>query len=206
MITLSAVTSVKTARERMVRGAVQLIRTQGVAGTGLREVVEVAEAPRGSLQHYFPDGKDQLVGEAIEWAADFAASRIPKFVAGMRSPSPSRLFAAMVDQWRTEFRRQGYAAGCPFVAAAADVAASNDALRIRLADALQHWLRPVADALRGMGVPSRRASSLATLMISALEGAIVLSRVQQSVAPLDTVVRELAPLLDAAVTAGGRAG
>lgn len=198
-----------TPRERMVRGAVQLIRTQGVAGTGLREVVAVAEAPRGSLQHYFPDGKDQLVGEAIDWAGEYAASRIPKILAGMRSPSPARLFTAMVDQWRTEFRERGYAAGCPLVATAADVAAGNDALRARLADALRRWQQPVAAALRGMGVPGRRAASLASLMISALEGGIVQARVQRSLAPLDVVVRELGPLLDAAVTkapGAGRAG
>jgi AcrR family transcriptional regulator len=187
----------------MVYSAVQLIRTQGVSATGLREVVEVADAPRGSLQHYFPDGKDQLVGEAIAWAGDFAGGRISRFLAGMRTPTPAKLFAAMADQWRTEFRTSGYGAGCPIVAATADVAASNERLRVAIADALARWQAPVVDALRGMGVPSRRAPALASLMISALEGAIVQARVQQSVVPLDIVVRELAPLLDSAVRKPG---
>src|SRR5262249_52667678 len=55
----------RTPRERMVFAAVQSIRERGVAGTALRDVVERAEAPRGSLQHYFPGGKDQLVAEAV---------------------------------------------------------------------------------------------------------------------------------------------
>jgi hypothetical protein len=41
-----------------------------------------------------------------------------------------------------------------------------------------------------------RARSLATLMISALEGAIMLARVRRDVGQLDTVVTELSPLLD----------
>ena len=53
-------------RERMIRAAEYLIRTKGVAGTGVREVVERAEAPWGSLRHYFPGGKDQLVAEAVQ--------------------------------------------------------------------------------------------------------------------------------------------
>jgi hypothetical protein len=121
----------------------------------------------------------------------------------MRTPTPAKLFATMADQWRTEFRTSGYGAGCPIVAATADVAASNERLRVAIADALARWQAPVVDALRGMGVPSRRAPALASLMISALEGAIVQARVQQSVVPLDIVVRELAPLLDSAVRKPG---
>src|SRR5690348_3534239 len=59
----------RTPRERMVRSAAVLIREHGLARTGMREIAEAADAPRGSLQHYFPDGKDQVVSEAIDWIA-----------------------------------------------------------------------------------------------------------------------------------------
>ena len=48
-----------------------------------------------------------------------------------------------------------------------------------------------------MGRPRRRAEALSTLMLCALEGAIVLARAQRDTAPLRLVARELAPLLDA---------
>jgi transcriptional regulator LmrA/YxaF-like protein len=50
-----------------------------------------------------------------------------------------------------------------------------------------------------MGLTRDRSRALATLMISALEGAIMWARVHRDVGPLDTVVAELAPLLDAHV-------
>ena len=53
-----------------------------------------------------------------------------------------------------------------------------------------------------MGVPARKATSLATVMISSLEGAILIARAEQDVRALRTVTRELAPLLDGALTAG----
>ena len=53
---------VRPPRERMVRSAAQLMRRKGVSGTGMREIVVDADAPRGSLQHYFPGGKEELVG------------------------------------------------------------------------------------------------------------------------------------------------
>jgi AcrR family transcriptional regulator len=186
-------------RERMVFSAAQLIRRNGVTATGMRDVAIHADAPRGSLQHYFPRGKEQLVNEAVDWAGRYAAGRIGKFVAASSRPSPSGLFAAMVRQWVDEFRTDGFAAGCPVAAATVDCADSVESTRAVVADAFASWRRPVAQALTEMGVPTRKATSLATLMISALEGAILIARAEQDVRALNTVARELGPLLDDAV-------
>lgn len=48
-----------------------------------------------------------------------------------------------------------------------------------------------------MGVPDERSEALATLMISTLEGAILMARAERDVRPLTTVASELGPLLDA---------
>lgn len=184
-------------RERMVYSCAQLVRERGVTGTGLREVVARAAAPRGSLQHYFPGGKDQLVREALGWSAGFAAEQVRRYVEGTPAPTPGGLLAALVDQWRADLTRRGFVAGCPLVAAAADVAAS-DALRDTVRDGFETWLAPVRDGLRRAGVPADRAGSLALVLISALEGAIVLARSRRDLAPLDAVERELRPLLDGA--------
>jgi AcrR family transcriptional regulator len=183
----------------MVRTAAQLIRTKGVSGTGLREVVEAAGAPRGSLQHYFPEGKDQLVSEALLWMGSVAARRVDRVLSKLAAPSASALFAGTVDLWRKEFVTLGFAGGCPLVAAAADVAATSDELRAVIARAFEGWVEPMTAALIQTGVPEERAGTLATLVISALEGAIILSRIRRDTGPLDAVEKELGPLLDAAI-------
>jgi AcrR family transcriptional regulator len=186
-------------RERMVFSAAQLIRRNGVTGTGLRDVVVHAQAPRGSLQHYFPGGKEQLVNEAVNWAGGYAGARVGRFLAAMSRPSPSKLFAAMARQWTDEFVAVGFGAGCPVAAATVDCAEGVDSTRQASAAAFADWRRPVARALVGMGVPARRAGSLATLMISALEGAILIARAERDVRSLRTVARELGPFLDGCV-------
>ncbi|MGW4566390.1 TetR/AcrR family transcriptional regulator [Streptomyces sp. NPDC004561] len=186
-------------RERMVFSAAQLIRRDGVAATGMREVAAHAGAPRGSLQHYFPGGKEQLVNEAVDWAGRYAGRRIARFVAGLPEPTPSGLFAAMVAQWTDEYGKDGFAAGCPVAAATVDCASAGGSTGEAVAAAFTTWRGPLAEALTGMGVPAARAESLATLMISALEGAILMARAERDVRPLTTVAGELGPLLDAAV-------
>ena len=189
-------------RERMVFSAAQLIRRDGVASTGMREVAAHAGAPRGSLQHYFPGGKEQLVNEAVGWAGRYAGRRVARFLAALDEPTPSALFAQMVRQWTDEYEADGFAGGCPVAAATIDCAESTASTREAASAAFATWTGPVAQALAAMGVPGRRAGDLATLMISSLEGALLIARAERDVRALTTVARELGPLLDAAVTTG----
>lgn len=187
-------------RERMVFSAAQLIRRDGVGATGMREVAAHARAPRGSLQHYFPGGKEQLVNEALAWAGRYAANRVTRFLAALPEPTPSALFGEMVRQWTDEYEAAGFAGGCPVAAATVDCAESVETTREAASAAFAAWNGAVADALTGMGVPPERAAPLATLMIGALEGAILIARAEQDVRALTSAARELGPLLDAAVS------
>ena len=184
-------------RERMVRSAAQLIRRKGVSGTGMREIVAAADAPRGSLQHYFPGGKEELVSDALLWMGGVAARRIQRSVKALKRPTPSALLAAIVEDWRTDLTNEDFSAGCPLVAAAADVAATSEHLRHVLQRAFDGWLEPLAEGLVGLGVPQERSDGLALVIISALEGAIILARIRRDLAPFDALVQELGPLLDA---------
>src|SRR5580693_9760387 len=109
-------------RERIVRSAAQLIRRKGVSGTGMREIVIEADAPRGSLQHYFPGGKEELVSDALLWMGDVAARRIRRCLDELQSRTPSALLASIVGTWRPDLASEQFSAGCPLVAAAADTA------------------------------------------------------------------------------------
>jgi AcrR family transcriptional regulator len=190
-------------RERMVRSAAQLIRRHGVSGTGMREIVIRADAPRGSLQYYFPNGKEELVGEALLWMGGVAARRVGRHLEQLQPATPSAFLAALVEDWRADLTAEDFTAGCPLVAAAADVAATSDELRRVLRQAFDGWQDPLTAGLVRLGVPVERAGGLALVVISALEGAIVMARVRRDLAPLDAIVAELGPLLDATAVRSG---
>jgi AcrR family transcriptional regulator len=184
-------------RDRMVRSAAQLIRRKGVSGTGMREIVTEADAPRGSLQHYFPGGKEELVSDALLWAGDMTAQLVRRNLRELESRTPSALLAAIVDRWRRDLTREKFSVGCPLVAAAADTAASSSQLRDVLRRAFDGWREPLSESLIELGVPVERSDNLALVIIAALEGAIILARVRRDVTPFDALVSELGPLLDA---------
>lgn len=187
-------------RARMVYSAAQLIRERGVTATGVRDVVERADAPRGSFQHYFPGGKDELVSEAVLWAGSFAADHVGEYGRTARRPTPSGLFAHLAAAWKKELAERDFARGCPVAASSADVSAAAGTPADAVRTALTRWESAITAELAGMGVPARRAARLSTLMLSTLEGAILLARVHRDVRPLSTVVADLGPVLDAAVS------
>jgi AcrR family transcriptional regulator len=180
----------------MVRSAAQLIRRKGVSGTGMREIVTEADAPRGSLQHYFPGGKEEIVSDALLWAGDMTAQLVRRNLRELKSRTPSALLAAIVDGWRRDLNREKFSVGCPLVAATADTAASSALLRDALRRAFDRWLEPLSESLIDLGVPVERSDNLALVIIATLEGAIILARVRRDVTPFDALVSELGPMLD----------
>jgi AcrR family transcriptional regulator len=183
----------RTPRERMVRSAAVLIREHGLARTGMREIAEAADAPRGSLQHYFPDGKDQVVSEAIDWVATQVTK--PLLDDGSGRPTPAtKVVREMFGRWRGVLESTDYLAGCAIVSTISD-AASNDRLRAKSAEAFAAWRRALADALQRGGAPKARADRLAVTAIAAMEGAMVLARADRSLTAYDAVAKEIERLV-----------
>jgi AcrR family transcriptional regulator len=175
-------------REKMVRGAAELLRQRGYSGTGFREVIEITGAPRGSIYHHFPDGKAQLAGEAVEYVGAIARDAIS---GPFEDADPIGALRTFVALWRRDFERSGYRAGCPIAAVAVENQDEAPQLLDAAASAFEQWRVAFADCLRRAGVAEGRSESLAVLVVSAVEGAIVLSRAERDSAPLLEVAGEL---------------
>ena len=174
------------ARARMVQSAATLIRERGIHGTGLREVVAHSGGPRGSLGRFFPGGKTQLVTEAIDVALADVFGDFERTL-GEAETFPEAI-SAIVTPWRRLLVDHDFALGCPLAATICD-AADNDSLRTHVSEAFAWWRASVADAYTRFGAPQADAEAHATVLMAALEGALILARAQRNIEPLDTVER-----------------
>lgn len=184
-------------RERTVRSAALLFRERGVGGTGLRDVVAHAQAPRGSLQHYFPGGKQELLAEAMGWMAERAARPLRASLDQEPAPDPSSVVGGLLDRFRELLNLTDFRGGCPIVAGVADASWDSPAVTDAARDAFATWLAPLEQALCRAGLPAARARRLAVLVVSAAEGAVVISRARRDMSALDDVQAELELLLQA---------
>jgi TetR/AcrR family transcriptional regulator, lmrAB and yxaGH operons repressor len=183
-----------TIRQQMIERTAVLLAKKGLQGTSFSEVLEASGAPRGSLYHHFPGGKDELVLAAVRLAGDQALAALDR-VSGQSAGDVARTFAAL---WRAVLSMSGFAAGCAVVAVT--VATDSPALLESAAEVFRDWRSRLGALLAQGGVPEDRAPALAAGLISGLEGAVILSRAERSFEPFDLVAGELLAVVDAAVT------
>lgn len=194
--TVEAARPAISTRERMVAGAADLLRRRGVAATSLRDVVRHTGTPRGSLAHHFPDGKAQLLEEAIVYARRHVSRQLQR---ALDELGPIEGLRAFAESWRRILESTAFEAGCPVMAVAIEQATDDSGKQLPTQRRLLHlareafddWAGLLEDSLRREDVPAARARSLATLVISSFEGAIGVCRADRSCAALDDVAYEL---------------
>lgn len=192
------------AKQRLLQAGETLFRRQGYSGSGLKELVQTAEAPWGSLYHYFPGGKEQLGAEVMAYAGERYGAVWEKLFVRGTDPVAS-VFHAFEQEARL-LESSDYRSGCPVGAVTLDVASSNDQVRLACDDAFRQWTKVIADHFAAAGLPPSRAEVLADFVMAAMEGAIVLSRAAKSPTALqrtgEVVRNALAAEFAAAQTAG----
>jgi TetR/AcrR family transcriptional repressor of lmrAB and yxaGH operons len=180
-------------RRRLIDAARTLVEAKGYHGTGLNEVLAVARAPRGSLYHHFPGGKDQLVGEALVVAGKEIDGIVEELAA--TAPTSRDLVLALLDGLADRMVAAGYAKGCPVATVALEVAATNDDLQLICGHIYAGWQRALAGALQADGHAAAEADELATTVLALIEGALVLARAGRSRIPIEQTSRRIAKLL-----------
>jgi AcrR family transcriptional regulator len=183
-------------RDRMIQSAALLFRENGYSGTGFRDVIEHSGAPRGSIYHHFPGGKEQLAAETMAWAAGVIERRIAR---AARSGDPIAALGIFVDSWREVLEDSNFRAGCPVVAVAAEADAGSAATDAAAA-AFTRWQDLIGRSLLDAGVSRTDARRLATTVVAAIEGAILLCRVRRDIRPLRDVHRALEATLRTAIS------
>ncbi|HEX8208305.1 MAG TPA: TetR/AcrR family transcriptional regulator [Solirubrobacteraceae bacterium] len=187
------------ARDRMIRTAAVLFREHGVQGTSFADVVERSGAPRGSIYHHFQGGKTELAEEATRWAGQYI---VASTAAALEEDDPVQAIRLLHADWAGQLRRTDFDAGCAIVAGALE-GAREPAVRAAADEAFAAWEKVLADAFRRRGIPAARARSIATLLIAAIEGAVVLARARRSTTPLERVGKELETVVALALAESG---
>lgn len=167
---------VPASRARMIEAAIVLMRAYGLTGAGINEVVRVSEAPKGSVYHHFPEGKRQLVTEAIRIYAERVARFIETAMAAKRVPREK--LRALFEAFARRAEEGGCRLSCAVGAVSLDLDESSDSLRDELAAALAGWREVIAGQI-GFA-DQRRARSFAGLVLTAIEGAYVRTRAEGS--------------------------
>ena len=161
-----------------------LIARKGVQGTSFSEIIEAADAPRGSLYHHFPGGKDELVLAAMDEASRLALAAI----ATARGQPADRVAQTFIAFWRTILNGSCFEAGCALLAVS--LGPDTDAQRERAGQLFKRFRKVLREMLVEGGVPPARAEGLAIALISTCEGAVAVARAEKSIKPFNLATAE----------------
>jgi TetR/AcrR family transcriptional repressor of lmrAB and yxaGH operons len=189
-----AVTETAEIRERMIEAGQSLFAQRGYSVT-LLDVMKAAGTPRGSIYYHLPQGKHELaVAVARKMAGDM--ERVVAYLSG-RHDDPVEFAEALVSYHTKRLIESGYQEGCPILGITVSQETSSEELSEAVADSFRRWIQAIARNLRDKGMGSRESQDVAATIVSAIEGALVVSRALQSRRPMDQLRGQISSLVAA---------
>ncbi|MGH8229266.1 MAG: TetR/AcrR family transcriptional regulator [Steroidobacteraceae bacterium] len=173
-------------RARIVQAAAELVAARGVAGTTLDDVMETSRTSKSQIYHYFAD-KDALMCAVVEAQSDHVLGFQAFCLSSVNSLEGLR-------QWRDQIVKLNRAThglgGCPIGSLASALADRSEEARRLLVKSFERWETYLAASLKTMqdhGVlsPHMHPGDLATAIVSALQGGLLLAQTTRSTRPLE---------------------
>ena len=167
---------------KTLAAAAKLFRQQGYHGTALHDILAAGGSPRGSLYFHFPKGKEEIGEAALTLAGEAVRQAIAH--AAETSENIDVFLTRVVRGMAADLERSDYKEGCPIATTALETAAQSDVLGAATRIAFQKWESEIGRGLLRFGLKSEEAALAATMVLSQLEGALLLARTYRSLAPM----------------------
>jgi len=196
------VTKGEQTRREIVRKSAPLFNQKGYEGTSLSDLMEATGLQKGGIYRHF-SGKEELATEAFDYSWGKAVSGRLDGVAEV--PDCVNRLKKMIENF-VELRAGLVPGGCPLMNTAVEADDGNAALRARAKKALQNWAVRLSK-ITTEGINKRQINrhidplKLSQLIIGSLEGALLISRLQNTDEPLRAIKQHLSEYLEQNVRA-----
>lgn len=164
-------------KEALIKVTAELLQQKGYFGTGISEVLKNTNAPKGSLYHHFPKGKDDLVNEALKLSGQELSKKFKKaFDAGETIlESLNNIIDLLIDDLSTS----AFERGSPITTTALELCASNETISQTVKSIYESWIAELTASLKEKGVP--QAEEKSKLFLCLVEGGLVISKATKSI-------------------------
>ncbi|WP_078578445.1 TetR/AcrR family transcriptional regulator [Salipaludibacillus agaradhaerens] len=183
----------RNSREDMIKATAYLLQSKGYFGTGLNDIIKLSGAPKGSIYYHFPNGKEQLAKEAIEWTkhsvSQFIAEKLKDY------SDPTEAIQHYILDSAERFEKDSYFQGVPITAIVLETSDVSEELREACRSVFDAWHHIFADKLLNYGYEPRAAYEIAMTVNAMIQGALVICLTRNDSTPLKIVAEVIPPLL-----------
>jgi TetR/AcrR family transcriptional repressor of lmrAB and yxaGH operons len=162
-------------RSRILTAAQRLFRKRGYHATGLNDILELASAPKGSMYHHFPGGKEAIGVCVIEDIAQGLLGLLEQ----SRARSTEGLVLQVGEKLAMTMEKTDFEICALFSAFAAE-RKSSPQLGMAVAKAYESMVAAIATRLQLEGLAPEAAQDKALMVTALLEGGSLLSQAQQN--------------------------
>jgi AcrR family transcriptional regulator len=178
---------------KTLAAAAKLLREQGYHGTALHDILAASGSPRGSLYFHFPKGKEEIGEAALTMAGEAVRQGIAQLAEACESAE--QFVARIARGMAADLERSNYKEGCPIATTALETSAQSGVLGTATRTAFQKWEGEIKRGLERFGMAPDEADPIATMVLSQLEGALLLARTYRSLEPIQRAEQALKILL-----------
>jgi len=169
-------------RDRILDATAEHFRRHGYTGTGLKQIVQQANAPFGSLYHFFPGGKEEL-GVAVLLRSGAMYRELFEMIFDAAA-DPATGFRDFFDGAAAVLEASDYADACPIATVTLEIASTSEPMRAASATVFESWLEACSSRLVAAGRSPAIARELALTFVMLLEGGFLLCRSLRSTEPM----------------------
>lgn len=182
------------ARQKIIESTKKLVEQQGARATTIDAVVQDSKAPRGSIYYYFKNGRTDMISDALGIADSDMIEMIHQSFDDQKNASTA--VKNFFTNWGNYIQNNHFKNGCMATALAVEGDSIESELKESDSDVFNHWLSEISTSLQTYNLTNNRADSLASTILAAGEGAVILSRVAKNLTPFNQVSKEISKLLD----------
>jgi TetR/AcrR family transcriptional repressor of nem operon len=181
-----------TTREHLIEVGLERLRSTGYTATGVKEILDLADVPKGSFYHYF-SSKEAFAGEVLRRYGEVEARRWERILGDDTFPPVERL-RRYFEELISIYGQRGAITGCLVGGMSLEVADHSAKLRSLLQGAFAQWQEAVAAVLReaverGELPEATQPDALAGFLLNSYEGALVRMKAEKSDKPLEVFLQ-----------------
>ena len=176
----------EASRAKLVVCAAELFWRQGYNATGLAEILQAANLPKGSFYFYFK-GKRDLAAAVIEYYRRIVSDDMKRMAGGRDWPE----FVRALTQKHLDSAGEGVHNGCPFAVMGMELALSEPEIAGLYAAALDEARQIMAEVLGRSGLNHEDAGARSSLALTIFEGKLLLFRISGDAGHLKAMGREM---------------
>lgn len=174
-------------REKLLDQGVQMLMDQGYHGTGIKEILDTVQVPKGSFYNYF-GSKEEFAAEAI---THYIEPFIDRLTAHLQDPQIDGLTALKnyYDELISEIEQANYKGGCLLGNLMGEIGDTSEICRHALISAVERYNELQKTALeraqkQGSVRTDRSAKKMADLLANSWQGALLRMKIDKSAQPL----------------------